>query len=79
MQGYGEAAGIPPEKRHFLVLKHSIVTHLLNAGADVSFLKDWPGHSTIQNTMVYARLPSRTGDEQARGFSSVTCSCEPPA
>src|SRR5205085_10499919 len=32
---YGEAAGIPKEKRHFHVLKHTIATHLLDAGAEL--------------------------------------------
>jgi hypothetical protein len=29
MQTYGEKAGLPPEKRKFHNLKHSIATHLL--------------------------------------------------
>ena len=31
MQTYGEKAGLPPEKRKFHSLKHSIATHLLDA------------------------------------------------
>jgi len=40
MQKYAEEAGIPKEKRHFHVFKHSIATHLLDAGADIMFVKD---------------------------------------
>jgi len=63
---YGELAKIPKEKRHFHVLKHSIATHLLDAGAELMFVKDWLGHADISNTVIYAQLTSRTRDEQAR-------------
>ena len=66
MKKYGEKAEIPQEKRHFHVLKHSIATHLLDAGADIMFVKDWLGHKNIRNTIVYSQLTSRTRDEQAR-------------
>jgi integrase/recombinase XerD len=66
MQTYGEQAGIPPEKRKFYCLKHSIATHLLDAGADLAFVKDWLGHANIQNTTIYARLTTATLDAQAR-------------
>ncbi len=66
MQKYGSAAGIPPPKQKFHALKHSIATHLLDAGADISFVKDWLGHANIQNTAIYARLSSTTRDHQAR-------------
>jgi len=41
MQTYGEVAGLPVEKRKFHCLKHAIATHLLDAGADLAFVKDW--------------------------------------
>jgi site-specific recombinase XerD len=66
MKAYGEKAGIPPDKRHFHVLRHSIATHLLDAGADLRFVQDWLGHSNIQSTIVYAQISNRTRDEQAR-------------
>ncbi len=71
MQKYGEKANLPKEKRKFHVLKHSIATHLIDAGAEIMFVKDWLGHKNIQNTLVYAQLVGRTRDEQARQvFSS---------
>jgi integrase/recombinase XerD len=66
MQTYGELAGLPVEKREFHCLKHSIATHLLDAGADLAFVKDWLGHANIQNTTIYARLTTATMDAQAR-------------
>jgi len=46
-QQYGEAAGLPVEKRKFHCLKHSIATHLLDASADLAFVKDCMGHANI--------------------------------
>ena len=54
MQKYGAAALLPTDKQKFHCLRHSIATHLIDSGADVLFVKDWLGHSNIQNTMVYA-------------------------
>ena len=66
MQTYGELAEIAPERRKFHCLKHSIATHLLDAGADLAFVKDWLGHANIQNTTIYARLTTATLEAQAR-------------
>jgi site-specific recombinase XerD len=63
---YGERADIPESKRHFHALKHSIATHLLDAGADLRFVQDWIGHASIGNTVIYAQLTSRRRDAEAR-------------
>src|SRR5919108_3272010 len=63
---YGEHADIPESKRHFHALKHSIATHLLDAGADLRFVQDWIGHASIGNTVIYAQLTSRRRDAEAR-------------
>ena len=68
MQKYGAAALLPAEKCKFHSLRHSIATHLLDAGADVAFVRDWLGHSNIQNTMVYAQLTTTTRDQAARSL-----------
>lgn len=66
MKAYCEKASIPISKRHFHVLKHSIATHLLDAGADIRFVQEWIGHQNIQNTVVYAQISNRAREEQAR-------------
>ena len=66
MQTYGEVAGLPVEKRKCQCLKHSIPTHLLDARADLAFVKDWLGHANIQSTTIYARLTTATLDSTAR-------------
>jgi site-specific recombinase XerD len=71
MQIYGKMAGLPVEKRKFHCLKHSIATHLLDAGADLAFVKDWLGHANMQHTTIYARLTTATLDSTApRVFAS---------
>ncbi len=66
MKNYGEQAGLPEKKRGFKVLKHSIATHMLDAGADLAFVRDWLGHANIQNTLVYAQITNTNRDHQAR-------------
>jgi site-specific recombinase XerD len=66
IRNYGAVAGLPPEKRTFHILKHSIATHLLDAGADLAFVRDWLGHANIQNTLIYARFTTVKRDMEAR-------------
>jgi integrase len=66
MKEDGKRAGIPESKRHFHALKHSIATHLLEAGSDLRFVQDWIGHASIRNTVVCVQLTSRRRDEEAR-------------
>lgn len=68
MKHYAELAGIPEDKATFHALKHSIATHLLEAGADLRFVQDWLGHSNIQNTVIYTHLVTNKKQEKARGL-----------
>lgn len=66
MKRYCQQAGIPLDKSHFHVLKHSIATHLSEAGADVRFIQDWIGHKKIENTVIYTQITNPARDQQAR-------------
>ena len=66
MKTYGEKAGLPKDKRHFHVLKHTIATHMLDAGTDIRAVQDWIGHKNIQNTVVYAAISNPAREQQAR-------------
>ena len=65
MRKYGELADLPPNLRHFHVLKHSIATHLLERGEDAAYVQDQLGHKDIRNTMVYAQITNRGRDAMA--------------
>jgi len=64
-RGYIQKAGLDPK---FTVhsLRHSIATHLLDAGEGIEFVRDHLGHKNIQNTMIYAQLTDRRREEVYR-------------
>ena len=66
MKKYGAKARIPEHKRHFHTLKHSIATHLLDAGTDLRFVQDWLGHKDIKSTAIYAQLTTHRRKDEAR-------------
>jgi Phage integrase family len=41
---------------HVDLLRHSIATHLLDAGERIDFVQDHLGHRSIQSTMTYAQI-----------------------
>src|ERR1017187_7466592 len=65
MKKYGEAAGIPKALRHFHILKHTCVTHLLAKGFHVDQVQDWVGHADIRNTMKYGHTTNSRRQEMA--------------
>jgi integrase len=44
-------------------LRHSIATHLVEAGQDINFVQDHLGHANIENTMIYARMTNKRREE----------------
>jgi type 1 fimbriae regulatory protein FimB len=53
-----EKVGIPEDKRHPHCLKHSLGSHLANAGVPVQVIQMRMGHRNIQNTMIYVQMSS---------------------
>jgi len=68
VQEVGKAAGLPREKCHPHILKHSVGTHLANAGMPVQVIQQRLGHRNIQNTMKYLQVSSAFVD---RAFDSA--------
>lgn len=56
---YAHAAEIPPELQHPHVLRHSIATHLPEAGWDISDVQDLLGHPGFSSTQVYAKITNK--------------------
>jgi len=56
---YADLAGIPHERQHPHVLRHSIATHLLESGWDLADVQDWLGQVNIASTQVYAKVTNK--------------------
>lgn len=63
---YAATADLPASRSHVHVLRHSIGTHLMNAGWDISDVQDWLGHRDISSTMIYARITNKRREERYR-------------
>ena len=60
-------AGLPAEKRHPHVLKHSLASHLVSANVNLALVKQQLGHKSIGSTIRYIA----TSDQQAS--KATTC------
>jgi site-specific recombinase XerD len=60
-QTVAESAGLPVEKRHTHVLKHSLASHLVAGNANLALVRQALGHRSINSTMQYVG----TSDSQA--------------
>jgi len=60
-QTVAESAGLPVEKRHPHVLKHSLASHLVAGNANLALIRQALGHRSISSTMQYIG----TSDDQA--------------
>ena len=52
-QAVADAAGLPAEKSHPHVLKHSLASHLVASNVNLALVKQALGHRSISSTMVY--------------------------
>ena len=59
---YAQKAGLDP-RYSVHSLRHSIATHLLEAGEGIEFVRDHLGHRNIQNTMIYAQITDNRREE----------------
>lgn len=60
-QAIAEATGLPAEKRHPHVLKHSLASHLVAENVNLALVRQALGHRSITSTMQYVG----TSDSQA--------------
>jgi site-specific recombinase XerD len=60
-QTIAESAGLPVEKRHPHILKHSLASHLVAGNANLALVRQALGHRSINSTMQYIG----TSDSQA--------------
>ena len=56
--GLCRSVGLPDEKCHPHILKHSLGTHLANGGVPVQAIQQRLGHRNLQNTMLYLTISS---------------------
>jgi integrase/recombinase XerD len=67
MRQYCLAAGIPAEKSHPHVLKHTCCTHLLSDKREsIVDVQKHVGHASIKNTMIYADLTGEANEARAK-------------
>ena len=52
---YAQQAGLDPQVSVHS-LRHSIATHLLDAGQGIEYVQDHLGHVNIENTQIYAKI-----------------------
>jgi|HubBroStandDraft_2_1064218.scaffolds.fasta_scaffold00505_7 type 1 fimbriae regulatory protein FimB len=66
-QVLAEEAGIPEEKRHPHVLKHSIASHLIGENVNLAVVQQKLGHRSISSTMVYIGVSGEQVAEECDG------------
>ena len=64
-QSVAKAAGLPGEKRHPHVLKHSLASHLVAGNVNLALVKHALGHRSISSTMVYVGTSDLQASEAA--------------
>ena len=72
----GEAAGVTGVTPHRL--RHTLATHLLNIGMDITQIQKLLGHQHLDTTMIYARVLDTTLEAQYRRAMAVIERQQPP-
>jgi integrase/recombinase XerD len=70
-RSYAATAGIPQNRHHPHVLRHSIAVHLMNAGWDLADVQKWLGHASIASTLIYAKVSNTRLDKKFRALRST--------
>jgi len=70
---YATAAGLPEDRRHSHVFRHSIGVHLANEGFDISDVGDHLGHADLTSTAIYFEI---TDKRRAANFKRMLRSRE---
>ena len=51
------------------LIRHTMATHLLNAGMSLTVLQEILGHDSPETTLVYASIDNRTIEHEYRKYS----------
>ncbi len=65
------AAGVPPELCYPHVLRHSIITHLLEGGIPATTVRMRVGHKALQTTLGYAQATHLAGEQLTAALKDV--------
>ena len=65
-QTIAASAGLPVEKRHPHVLKHSLASHLIAGNVNLALVRQALGHRSISSTMQYVGTSDRQAAEAAQ-------------
>ena len=71
-QSAAEAAGLPAEKRHPHVLKHSLASHLVAGNVNLALVKQALGHRSISSTMEYVGVNDSQAADAAAACMMAT-------
>lgn len=69
---YSRLAGLPEDKSHFHVLKHTRAVELADLGLDTKEVQFWTGHKNIANTEIYLQFTTTQQNTLYRKITQLT-------